>query len=104
MLVTLGLKSPPHLGKLRAQPGRDALGLQPSGYHGSKIGTEGADPLTCLITLSNGLVTLLMGRAVVQEEPLRNQAQLIWLLVQPGYRLSVQAHPLLQGHRPFLGS
>ena len=65
MLITLSLKNPPHLGELRALPGRDALGLQPSGHRGSKIHLEGADPLTCLIALSDGLVALLTGHATL---------------------------------------
>ena len=65
MLVTLGLKSTPHLGKLHTQPGRDALGLQPSGHRDSKIPPEGADHLTLLVALSDGLVALIMDRAML---------------------------------------
>ena len=65
MLITLSLKNPLHLSKLRAQPGRDALDLQPSDHRDSKIHPEGADPLTRLIVLSDGLVALLMGHATL---------------------------------------
>ena len=58
MLVALRLKDPPRLGKLRDQPGGDALGLQPLGYRGSKIVLQGADSLLCLVALSDGLVAL----------------------------------------------
>ena len=68
MLITLSLKIPPHLGEIRPQPGRDALGLQPSGHHDSKIRPEGADPLTRLVALSDGLVALLTGRAALRAE------------------------------------
>ena len=55
MLIALRLKDHPRLGKLRDQPDGDALDLPPLGYRGSKIGLEGADPLTRLVALSNGL-------------------------------------------------
>jgi len=103
MLITLGLKNPPHLGKLHVQPGRDALGLQPSGHHGSKIHLEGADPLTRLIALSDGLVVLLVGRAVLQAESFCSLAKLVLLPTQPGNHLGIQIRLLLQGHGPLLG-
>ena len=80
MLIALRLKDPSHLGQLRDQPGRNALGLQPSGYRGSKIGPEGADLPTRLIALSDGLVMLLMGHAMLRVESLCSLAQLVLLL------------------------
>ena len=74
MLVALRLKAPPCLGELRGQPGRNALGLQPPGCCGSKLGLEGTDPLLGLIALSNGLVVLPMGRAMLRAEHLRGLA------------------------------
>ena len=65
MLVALCLKAPPRLGELCGQPGGDALGLQPLGCHGSELGLEGANSLLCLVTLVDGLVTLLMGHAML---------------------------------------
>ena len=65
MLITLSLKNPPHLGKLHAQPGRDVLGLHPSGHSDSKIRPEGVDHLTCLVVLSDGPVVLLTDRAML---------------------------------------
>jgi len=65
VLITLRLKDPPHLGQLRGQPSGNALGLQPSGYHGSKIGPKGFYLTKHLVALSDGLVTLLEGRAVL---------------------------------------
>ena len=70
MLITLRLKDPSCLGQLHDQPGGNTLGLQPSGYRGSKISTEGADLLTRLTVLSDGLVTLLEVRSVLQAESL----------------------------------
>ena len=103
MLITLGLKNPPHLDKLRAQPGRDALGLQPSGHHGSNIRPEGADPLTRLIALLNGLVVLLVDRAVLRVEPFYSLEQLVSLPAQPGNRLGILICPPLQRRGPVLG-
>ena len=65
MLIALRLNVPPRLSELHGQPGGNALGLQPSGYHGSELGLEGANPLLCLIVLSDGLVTLLAGHATL---------------------------------------
>ena len=48
-----------------------------------------------LVALSDGLVTLLAGHAALRVESLRSLEQLVPLLVQLGYRLGVQAHPLL---------
>ena len=74
MLIALCLKDPPCLGNLRDQPSGDALGLQSLGYHGSKIGPEGADPLPCLVALTDGLVALLEGCAALQVESLHSLA------------------------------
>ena len=74
MLIALRLKDPSHLGKLHDQPGGDTLGLQPLVYHDSKIGPEGADPLTCLVALSDDLVMLLVGRATLRAESLHSLA------------------------------
>ena len=79
VLITLSLKNHPHLGELHAQPSRDALSLQPSGHCGSKIRLEGADPLTCLVALSDSLVVLLVGRAMLQAESFYSLAELISL-------------------------
>ena len=65
MLIALCLKDPSCLGKLCDQPGGYALGLHPSGYRGSKIGPKGADHLPCLVSLSDGLVVLSTGHAVL---------------------------------------
>ena len=65
MLIALLLKDPLRLGKLRDQPGGDALSLQPSGYRGSELSLEEADPLLRLIALSDGMVALPTGRAVL---------------------------------------
>ena len=65
MLIAVRLKDPLCLGKLHDLANGDALGLQPSGYHGSKISSEGADPLPCLVALSDGLVVLSMGHAAL---------------------------------------
>ena len=65
MLVALLLKDPLHLGEFRDQPGGDALSLQPLGCRSSELGLEGANPLMCLIVLSDGLVTLPAGRATL---------------------------------------
>ena len=70
MLIALRVKNPPHLSQLHDQPSRNALGLQPLGYRGSKIGPEGADLLTRLIALSDGLVVLLEGRTTLRAESL----------------------------------
>ena len=63
-LIALHLKVLHHLSKVRGQPDRDALGLQPLGCRGSKLGLEGVDLLLRIIVLSNSLVTLLMGHAM----------------------------------------
>ena len=70
-LVTLCLKTPPHLGEVHSQPGRNALGLRLLGRHAFKLSVEGADHLLCnvallagLVMLSESLVTLLMSRAM----------------------------------------
>ena len=68
MLVTLGLKNPPHFDELLAQPDRDALGLQPLGHRESKIRLEGVDHLIRLVTLSNSPVALLADRATLRVE------------------------------------
>ena len=89
MLIALRLKDPLCLGQLRDQPNRNTLGLQPSGYHGSKIGSEGADLQTRLVMLLNGLVMLLAGCAKLRAESLCSPAQLVSLLAQLSYRLSI---------------
>jgi len=79
MLIAPRLKVPPCLGMLHGQPGGNALGLQPLGHRSSEIGLEGADPLLCLITLLDGLVALLAGRAMLRAESFYTLAQLISL-------------------------
>ena len=95
MIITLSLKNPPHLGELYAQPGRDVLGLQPSGHGDSKIRPEGVDHLTRLVVLLNGPVTLLAGRAVLRAKSFFSSAQLVQLPMQPGDHLGVPVRPLL---------
>ena len=65
MLITLGLKNPSHFGELLTQAGRDALGLQPSGHHDSKIRLEGVDHLIHLIVLLDGPIVLLADHAML---------------------------------------
>jgi len=79
MLVTLGLKNPPHFGELLAQPGRDALGLKPSGHRDSKIRPEGVDHLIRLIVLSDSSITLLIDRVALRVEPFCSLEQLVSL-------------------------
>ena len=74
MLIALYLKDPPHLSKLHDQPGGDALGLQPSGYRGSKIGPKGADLPMRLVVLLDGPVVLLKGQAMLRAESLHSLA------------------------------
>ena len=69
MLITLCLKNPSHFSELLAQPGRDALGFQPTGHRCSKICPEEVDHMICLVTLSNGLVKLLADHAALRAEP-----------------------------------
>ena len=95
MLVTLGLKSPPHLSKLRAQPSRDALGLQPLGHRGSKIRPEGVNHLIRLVALSNGPVVLLTDHAALRAEPFYSLEQLVSLPMQPGNLLDILIRPPL---------
>ena len=65
VMIAFGLKDPPHLGELRAQPGRNFLDLQPSGHRVSKICPEGPGLPTRLIALSDGPVVLLTGHATL---------------------------------------
>ena len=95
VLITLGLKNPPHFGELLAQPGRDALGLQPSGHRGSKIRLEGANHLTRLVALSDGLVTLLVDHPTLRAKSFCSLAQLVLLSVQLGNHLNTLIRPLL---------
>ena len=70
-LIALHLKIPPCLGEIHGQPGRNAFGLQLLGHRICKLILEGADLLlriimlqVGLVTLSEGLVALLMSHAV----------------------------------------
>ena len=83
------MKKTPRLGQIRGQSSSGALGLQLLGFHGLELSLEGADPLLCLIALSDGLVALPMRHAVLGVEPLRGLAQLISLLTQSGNHLNI---------------
>ena len=56
-----------------------------------------------LITLSDGLVTLLTSHGTLRVEPLRGLEQLIPLLAQPSNRHGIHARPFLQGRKLLLG-
>ena len=68
MLIAFDLKKPPRLGEFRAQPGRNFLGLQPSGHRVLKMRLEGPGLPTCLVVLSDGSVVILMGRATLRAK------------------------------------
>ena len=63
-LVALRLKVPPCLSELCGQTDRDTLSLQPLGCCGSKLGLERANLLLRLVSLSNGLVALLVAHSM----------------------------------------
>ena len=63
--ITFDLKKPPRLGEIGAQTGRSFLGIQPSGHLDSKIRLACLGLPTRFITLSNGPVALLTGRAAL---------------------------------------
>lgn len=65
MFVALCLKVPLCLGKLHRQLSGNALGLHPLGHRDFELGLKGAYPLLRLIALSDGLVALLAGRAML---------------------------------------
>ena len=71
-LVALRLKKTPRVGEIRGQSGSGTLGLQLLGSRGLQLGLEGADPLLRLITLSDSLVALPVGHAVLRAKPLRS--------------------------------
>ena len=88
-LIALRLKKAPRLSEIYDQSSSGTLGLLLLGSCGLQLSLEGADPLLCLVTLSDGPVALPAGRATLRAEPLRNMAQLVSLRAQPGDRLGI---------------
>ena len=77
MRTVFNLKGPLHLGEFRAYPNRNFLSLQPSSHRVSKIRPEGPGLPTCLITLSDDPIALLMGRVVLRAKSFFGPVQLV---------------------------